>query len=201
MRTKSEAKRQKILDVAAQVFREEGFERASMAEICARVGGSKATLYSHFPSKEALFFEVMFLSTEAEFEATHAALNPDTGDLGDALRHFGRRFITLLTSPEVMAVRRLIVSESGRSALGSTCYERGPKRSEGIMVAFLEKAVEAGKLRPGNLRVMTLHLRGLREAELMDGFLFGIWETPPEGLVDGAVERAVEVFLRAYGQP
>ena len=57
MRTKSDEKRQAILDVAAEVFREAGFERASMSEICTRVGGAKATLYNHFASKDELFLK------------------------------------------------------------------------------------------------------------------------------------------------
>ena len=60
MKTKTEAKRQAILKAAAEVFRKVGFERASMSEIRARIGGSKATLYNYFPSKEKLFFEVMY---------------------------------------------------------------------------------------------------------------------------------------------
>jgi AcrR family transcriptional regulator len=55
MKTKTESKRQAILTAAAEVFREVGFERASMSEIRARIGGSKATLYNYFPSKEKLF--------------------------------------------------------------------------------------------------------------------------------------------------
>lgn len=59
MKKKTETKSQAIVDIAAEVFREMGFQRASMSEICRRVGGSKATIYSYFPSKELLFFEVM----------------------------------------------------------------------------------------------------------------------------------------------
>jgi hypothetical protein len=51
MRTKSDERRQAILDVATQIFKDIGYERASMAAIAARVGGSKATLYSYFPRK------------------------------------------------------------------------------------------------------------------------------------------------------
>ena len=40
MKTKTEAKRLAILKAAAEVFRQTGFERASMAEIQKRVGGS-----------------------------------------------------------------------------------------------------------------------------------------------------------------
>ena len=74
MRVKSDEKRQAIIDVAAQTFQELGFEGASMSEICSRVGGSKATLYNYFASKEDLFFEVMFQSADKEFEAVHDLL-------------------------------------------------------------------------------------------------------------------------------
>ncbi len=47
---RTEAKREAILKTAAQAFVELGYERASMSEIAARVGGSKGTLYAYFPS-------------------------------------------------------------------------------------------------------------------------------------------------------
>ena len=74
MRAKSETRRQAILDAAAQVFQETGFERTTMAAICERLGYSKATLYNYFPSKEALFLEVMFQASEADFQNTMLAL-------------------------------------------------------------------------------------------------------------------------------
>ena len=44
MRVKTDDRRAAILEAAVEVFREVGYERASMAAISARVGGSKATL-------------------------------------------------------------------------------------------------------------------------------------------------------------
>jgi len=199
MRTKSDEKRQAILDVAAEVFREAGFERASMSEICARVGGSKATLYNYFPSKEELFFEVMFLSTEAEFEATHKALDPTTEDIGASLKNFGERFLTLLCSPEVLAVRRLIVAESGRSELGRLCYTRGPKRSQAEVSRFLASAMAQGRLRQADPLVATLHLRGLLEAELLDRFFFQVDDAVSKKEIKAITERAICVFMAAYG--
>lgn len=46
-----------------------------MSEICLRVGYSKATIYSYFSSKEELFSAVEFDATEAEFQASHEALD------------------------------------------------------------------------------------------------------------------------------
>ena len=51
---KRDAKRQAILDTAYRLFRTQGFDRTSVSQITAEVGGSKATIYSHFPSKEEL---------------------------------------------------------------------------------------------------------------------------------------------------
>ena len=59
MRVKTEGRRQVIIDAALEVFKEVGYERASMAEISARAGGSKATLYNYFKSKEELFSAAM----------------------------------------------------------------------------------------------------------------------------------------------
>src|SRR5258708_22025925 len=50
-----DARREAILDVAQDVFLEEGFANASMSTIAARLGGSKGTLYNYFKSKDDLF--------------------------------------------------------------------------------------------------------------------------------------------------
>ena len=46
--------RQDILDVAAELFIEQGYDRTSLRAIAERVGVTKAALYYHFASKEAL---------------------------------------------------------------------------------------------------------------------------------------------------
>lgn len=53
----SSDKRRSILDAAAPVFGEVGYERASVEAIAARAGVSKPTVYSHFGNKEQLFRE------------------------------------------------------------------------------------------------------------------------------------------------
>lgn len=199
MRQKTEARRQAILTAAAQVFQETGFERASMSEICLRVGGSKATLYSYFASKEELFYEVMTLATEAEFQATHQALDPAIEDIAQALEGFGRRLLTFLSSPQVLAVRRLVVAEAGRSDLGRKCYALGPQRSEAEAAEFLRHAMDKGKLRQADPRLAALHLKGLIEAQWLDRFLFQIEDRADPQEIAETVRQAVRVFMAAYG--
>jgi len=55
---RGETLRDHILDVAKEVFLENGFERASMDMIAARAQTSKRSLYAHFPAKDVLFAAV-----------------------------------------------------------------------------------------------------------------------------------------------
>ena len=198
MKKKTEVKRQAIVDVAAEVFREKGFERTSMAEICRRVGFSSATLYNYFTSKEALFVEIMTKANEAEFIAVHQAL-VGGDDIAAALRHFGERLLTFVYTPDVVAVRRLVTSSFGDSGFGRTCYELGPKRGMNELSVFFLAAMREGKLRQCDPLVAALHLRGLLEAELLNGFIFQIAEEISAERIKGIVERAVSVFMAAYG--
>jgi AcrR family transcriptional regulator len=57
--------RRMILQAAAEVFDEFGYEGASTTEIVARGGFTRGALYFHFPSKEALADAVMAAQSEA----------------------------------------------------------------------------------------------------------------------------------------
>ena len=199
MRTKSERKRREILQAAAAVFHEAGFERASMEDIRKKAGFSKATLYSYFASKEELFMEIVVDATESQFQATLDALDPSVDDIRQALGGFGVRFLTLLYLTPVQSVRRLVVSEAGRSELGRKCFELGPQRSMAVVADYLGKAMEKGKLRQAEAMVAALHLKGLLESEWIDPFMFQVLEAPGAEALEASVERAVGVFMAAYG--
>ena len=54
-----------------------------MSEITAEVGGSKATIYSHFPSKEELFVECMMAAAENYMAGTLRHFGESSADPGD----------------------------------------------------------------------------------------------------------------------
>ena len=198
MKTKTESKRQAILKGATEVFREVGFERASMSDIRARIGGSKATLYNYFPSKEKLFFEVMYQSTVAELGAITAALNPDTDDLKQELLHFGHRLVPALYSPEAIAIRRLAIAELGHSNIGKVVFEGSTVPMEKQVAEFLRKAMKRGVLRIADPKTAAVHLLTLLESELLQRVLLGVMDSVKPEAVRGIVRRAVEVFLSGY---
>jgi AcrR family transcriptional regulator len=54
-----DAKRAKILKVAAQVFARQGFARAAMSLVARECGISKANIYHYYASKDALLFDIL----------------------------------------------------------------------------------------------------------------------------------------------
>ncbi|MGJ7487707.1 TetR/AcrR family transcriptional regulator C-terminal domain-containing protein [Variovorax sp. LT2P21] len=198
MRVRTEAKRDAILEAASQVFLESGFEGASMAEIAARVGGSKATLYGYFGSKEDLFIEVMSGAAKHHFDRIFAALESDEDDLSLALQRFGERALAVLCQESAIQARRAIVAESGRSDIGLRFFEGGPKKGITELGRFLELQMERGELRRSDPIVTAHHLMALLDAETITPRLFGIEKKLSKAQIRGAVARALDTFLAGY---
>jgi AcrR family transcriptional regulator len=198
MKTKTEAKRLAILNAAAEVFREVGFERASMSEICARVGGSKATLYNYFPSKERLFFEVMYQANEVEFETIVGSLNLDAVDTKAELLRFGGDLLRFMYSPAAIAIRRLAIAESRNSDIGKMCYERAVEPVQKRVAEFLKKAMKRGALRVSDPRASSAQFLALLESEQLQRFLYNLPPTPKPETLAASVRRAVDAFMSGH---
>ena len=201
MKTKTEAKRQEILQAAAEVFREAGFERASMSEIRARVGGSKATLYNYFPSKEKLFFEVMYQATERALVDITASLDAEAEDVRQELLRFGQKLLTALYSPEAIALRRVVIAESGQSDIGKVVFAGATLPMEKHVAEFLRRAMKRGSLRSADAKIAAMHLLSLLESELLQRLLLGVEVSVKPETLKASVRRAVEVFLSGYQRP
>ncbi|KAF7598796.1 MAG: TetR family transcriptional regulator [Candidatus Dactylopiibacterium carminicum] len=200
MRSKSESRRQTIIDEARAVFQECGFEGASMSQIAARVGGSKATLYSYFASKDELFVEVMRRSAEALMRDVFEKLDSQA-DLTANLRRFGEGFLEAACQPELINNYRNAYAEARKSEVGRLFYERGPRQGLLVLSEHLDACMKQGKLRQADSVVAAQHLLALLEAECGQLLLLGV----SEGFLPAATRqmagRAVEVFLRAYSTP
>ncbi len=59
MRLPADQRRQQLLDVARDRFSQQGFHATSMDEIAEAAGVTKPVLYQHFPSKRALYVELL----------------------------------------------------------------------------------------------------------------------------------------------
>jgi AcrR family transcriptional regulator len=187
------------MEIAASVFLEQGFARTSMSEIAARLGGSKATLYGYFKSKEELFVEVVAAQAIKQLLPAFADLDENSADLRDALVPVGEKLVAFLISPEALAAHRMVMSEAGRTNIGQDFYMNGRQRGLDLTAAFLERAGKIGKIKPCDFHVAATHLLALIESEWLQPFTFGIARPAPSRLeIRQSTERAVDVFLTAY---
>ena len=80
MRLPAEQRRRQLLDVACDVFATSGFSATAMDDIAAAAGVTKPVLYQHFPSKRALFVELLAdVGRQLLDELTEATSRANTG--------------------------------------------------------------------------------------------------------------------------
>lgn len=199
MKVRTEARRQAIIDAAAELFQEAGYEGASMNELAKRLGGSKATLYGYFPSKEELFGAVVrSVATAHLFDATRELQTDVVGRtaLEMALIHFGERMLHVLTNDKkALAVYRMVVAEAGRSDAGQLFHDAGPSESTAVLASVLEAAMARGEIRRVDATVAARQYTALVTAEVSAR----IFQRDPPSLslkeIQQLVARAADLFF------
>jgi AcrR family transcriptional regulator len=196
--SKSDTKRRAILESAYRLFRAQGFDGTSMADIATQFGGSKSTLYSHFPSKDELFVECMMEALENYMSGSVKHLEASRGAPKDALRNFGTSVLNFVCSSEQLEVRRLMISEAARSGTGKLFFDKiTALRSQ--VSSFLAAGMASGMFRRDDPDLAADHLGALLEAQILEPLLLHVREGAPDGNETAlAAQRAVAAFLRAY---
>ncbi|WP_330460245.1 TetR/AcrR family transcriptional regulator [Streptomyces sp. NBC_00820] len=131
--------RRSILEAAADVFGERGYDAASTNEILARAGLTRGALYHHFPSKEAIAVALV----EAQGEALVA---PDRPVKLQAVIDLTLEFAHRLQRDTVLrASVRLAVEQSSFSPSAQAPYNQ----SIAVVEDSLKQAEKQGELLPG----------------------------------------------------
>ncbi|SEF29955.1 TetR/AcrR family transcriptional regulator [Variovorax sp. NFACC27] len=198
MKVRTEARRNVILEAAVALFKELGYERSSMNELAKRLGGSKATLYGYFASKEELFRAVVQTVAVSHLAEAAAELQEvsETATLEAQLMRFGERMLFVLTNDaDALAVYRMVLAEAGRSDVGQQFQESGPTEYIRTLAGFMEAAMARGELRRMDPHVTALQFTALVTAETQRR----LFQANPEPVsveeIRALVERAVEMFL------
>jgi AcrR family transcriptional regulator len=193
-----DARREAILDVAAEVFLEEGFDAASMSTIAAKVGGSKSTLYNYFKSKEEIFVAHIERYCGWQREAMFRLMDEDQ-DLHGALTHVGQRYLANVLSDRNMSHFRLIVAAAERSPdLGRAFYEAGPMRGAQILGDFLSRMKAEGRFQADDPVAAAHQFIGLCQNRLLKARLVNYVGEPTPAEIDTEVAAAVRTFMAAF---
>ncbi len=192
-------RRDAIIAVAEQSFMENGYAATSMSAIAAAVGGSKATLWSYFPSKESLFEAVLESAIGNYRRELETTLAP-SDDLRTTLLGFCRRFMQKICAPNSVQLHRLIAGEAERfPEVGQIFYRRGPRQTQEILAAFFADQMAKGRLRAESPLIAARAITGLCVG-WQQRVVWGLPRPSDEELNEEAA-IAVDLFLRAFAPP
>ncbi|MVA98202.1 TetR family transcriptional regulator [Nitratireductor sp. CAU 1489] len=201
--SRSAQKRRAILDAATEVFLKCGYPGASMDEIAAMSSVSKQTVYKHFESKEALFVDIVTGMTDAAGDMVHDRTPVFDGDDGLAayLQDYAHRQLTVVLTPRIMQLRRLVIAEVSRFPdLARVLYQRGPARALAELAALFERLAARGLLTLDDPAMAASHFNWLVMSEPLNrAMLLGDAAIPGRQELRRYAVEGVRVFLAAYG--
>lgn len=194
MQKRGDAVKKAMLSAASQSFHEEGYRSASVDSIAQRAGVSKATVYSHFKSKEGLFRAVVEELVSPILE--HLPPPRPVDDVREELIRFAETLSKFLLSPEKVEWDRMMVATAKRfPQLANNYFEAGPAQGMRRLAAFLSAQDEAGSLVVSDPEFST---------ELLCGMLFGtrilrnLVCNQQSTLDRPRIEKVIDAFLKVH---
>lgn len=198
MRVKSDEKRQAIIDIAKECFSQQGVSGTSMSQLAKQVGGSKATLYNYFSSKEEIFAEVMQSSATEQISNSFLSLDVNR-DVRTSLLEFGYNFLDSILTPDAISIYRMAVAEADRSDIGRHFYNNGPKKGWKHLSEYIEKQSLKGELSQCNPWIAAMQFKALLSSEYVEQYAFAAIDKPSQQQIKTTVEQAVNAFMKLYG--
>lgn len=193
--SRGEIRRAAIVAAASDVFLEYGFGAATLDEIVRRSGGSRATLYENFGSKEGLFAAIIAEQCAGVVEplqvVPHAKGRPE-----DVLYAVGKRFLGILMQPGGLGLYRLVSAEGARfPELAARVFEAGPKAAADQLSGYFRTQVKQGELAIDDPDLAARHFLEMVKGDLHTRALFGVPPAPTPAEIETCVRGAVTTFL------
>lgn len=198
MRVRTEEKRRQIVEVAAQLFEEQGYDRTSMSQISERVGGSKATLYGYFASKEDLLLAVLDIDVNEQADNL-MLMFLSARNLREAFVFLGLAFLERRLSERVVALCRIVASQPGDSGIGAAFYENVLSIAWQRLCNRIQIMMDEGLLIRANPWVAAMHWRGMVEGDQFERRLMGAAAAADPKEVRIMAEAAADAFIKLYG--
>ncbi len=189
---RSEVTRTRILESALTLFAQNGYEPTGVAEICESCGISKGAFYHHFPTKQAVFIELLEAwLADLEREMTEAAAG--SSSVPDALRKMATRMQGILQLADGRV--SIFLEFWNQARLDPEIWQRTIKpfrHYRKIFEHLIRRGVEEGSFRDVDPALTSLTLVSLAVGLLLQGVVDVKGEK-----WDEVTGQAVELFLQS----
>jgi len=180
-----EARNQKLIDKAGQLFLEMGYGKVSLELIAREAHVAVRTIYVKFGGKAGLFKAVLIANRD-RFIAFNE-MEEDARPLKEIIASFGEDFLDMITAPEALAVQRMVIAEAKTNPeLAHSFFDAGPRQTREMLGRFFARADIDAQLRENVAR------------ELLPSYLIQCVMGDPFSrfLFDPANEQKEEVLAR-----
>src|SRR6187397_2628652 len=147
LRMTSDLRRQLILSAAKRCFARNGFAGTTTKRVAAAAAISEGLLFKHFPSKAALYAEILAEECEADPDLTHLlGMEPSTATLVELVRGMVRHFMEITDDEqEAQRLRLMTSSHLDDGEFARLLYAKVGDLIGPAFTASLERAVAAGE--------------------------------------------------------
>lgn len=193
--------RARIIDAARHCFAEQGYRDTSVADVAARAGITKRTIYNLYEDKEALFRTALEASI-AIAETFIADLVAEIEDVAEAtpdLPHLAVRLADDVLIGQVTDLRRLVATEAAEFPDLAQRYRTGaPEAVLAALATAFGALTERGQLAAEGPELAAEHFAFLVMGADLDRRMLG---APPVSAarVRRKALAGAQTFLRAYG--
>ena len=192
-----EERRQQIIRGALDAFAAKGFDSASNKDIAeAAKIGSPGLIYHYFRDKVDLLHQVILeqMPLIKIMDSAEAMMDqpPEV-----ALPELARKLLGAIHQWPTVAIARVVIAESMHNKrVASMVSDIGPGRGLRILATYMERQMDAGRLRRMNPHIAARMLVGPIIAYALTNFIF---EQPEIQTVtpDEMARQTIEGFLRA----
>lgn len=145
----SDLRRQLILSAAKRCFARNGFAGTTTRSVAAAAAISEGLLFKHFPSKGALYAEILAEECEADPDLAHLlGMEPSTATLVELVRGMVGHFLRVSQVPDQEESQRLRLMTSSHLDDGEFArllYDKVGKLIGPTFIASIERAIATGE--------------------------------------------------------
>lgn len=195
--TRSEQKKQDVLQAAIQEFRLFGFAGASMDRIAEQAGASKRTVYNHFASKEQLFELATTELWRSSKSAASVAFDPSLS-AEQQLLTICRQCLAVYEQEDFIELARVVMAEYIRSPEKAQAAMQHMESQEGGLELWLAQAQQHNVMTIPDIKLAATQFWGMFKAF---AFWPRVFNLSTETKVDEAVIlSSIQIFVNFYGK-
>jgi len=196
--TLSQRKRLAIIEAAIVEFRLNGFQTSSMDAVAARADVSKRTVYNHFPSKEALFEELVRQLIDVGRRATEYQFD-GAKPLRVQLLEFAQQELKLLSDLRFLDLSRITMAEAMISPERAKLVLEDVSEQESHFERWVADAVKSGFLQTANPATAARQFLGLIKSLAFWPQMLTGQAIPNAEQAEQIANDAATMFLARYG--